>query len=436
MRYERLILTSGDHAVSVRFHTRFTVIAGVGPLEREGIVSELLGGLHGPRPGTNLEVVTDGGRRVGVLRPGWGLGDRALDIDTGEELTERYRTADGRIDLLASTGLTMAQARRLCRLGSLDLMASEARDEVVAELARHPQGELWRAADRLVQARQRLESAASGVGATAEDTAIIEEVDARHRDFEAAQDRCDSIRHHGIFTGMACAIGGLPAVAMNRWSALPFAGVAAAFLVVSIIFRRRMEATRQAEDAALATAGAASYGGFLHQRVASMIGAQEAERRAISTAVAEHRKSQAAWTSLVGDVSVDWALGHQAAIAGAAATAGDAEGAALTRALWAGPGRRDPAQVADQLLARVGELLEAGGENLPLILDEPFEGLDGAAKRRLLELLVRVAGQPQLVLLTADAEVVSWAQAEEVLGNVTVREPVPGRSEPGLAIAS
>ena len=439
MRYERLILTTGDQAVAVRFHARFTVIAGVGPLEREGIVTELLGALCGPRPGTNLEVAMDDGRRIGVLRPTWGLGDRALDVDTGDDLSDDYRTADGRLDLLAPIGLTGSEARRLCRLGALDLMASEDRDALVSALGGQPQRELWRAADRLTAARAALDNVASGVGATAQDSAVIADVDERHRQFEQAQDRCESIRHHGIFTGMACAVGGLPAVAMNRWAAVPFAAVAAAFLAVSVIFRRRLETARRAEDVALVAAGAASYGGFLHRRVATMIGVQEAERRAISAAVAEHRKAQAGWTSLVGDVDLDWARTHQGAIATVAAGRGDADAAVLARAL-ARTRVSEPeelAELADQVLDRVASLRDvAAGEGLPLILDEPFEGIEPRATRWLLELILRAAGQPQVVVLTADPAIVAWARPEELAGNLSVREPAPGPTDQSMAAAS
>lgn len=436
MRYERLILTSGDHAVTVRFHPRFTVISGVGPVEREGITSELLGALRGPRPGTNLEVVTDAGQHVAVLRPAWGLGDRALDTRTGEELTEGLTGPDGRLDLLAPHGLTLGEARRYTRFGALDLMARGAQDGLVASLATRPQGELWRVAGRLSAARQRLELASADVGATPEDTSVIAEVDARHAEFEAAQQRCDTIRHHGVFTGMACAIGGIPAVIMNRWSALGFAGVAAAFLVLGVVFRRRMDRAREAEEGALVAAGAESYGGFLHQRVAAMLGVQEAQRREISAAVTEHRKAQAQWTSLVGDVDLDWALDHKAAIAASAASGGDQEGAALARAM-AQDSPSDADELTDLLAARLDILRQVGmlGESLPLILDEPFEVVDPRAKLRLMEFLVRAAGRPQIVLLTDDPGIEAWARSEALAGDLAVVSPAPEGVERGVPVA-
>jgi hypothetical protein len=431
MRWERLILSSPDSTVTVRFHPRLTVVVGVGPLEREGVTSEVLGALGGPRPGTNLELVGRDGRRVAVLRPGWGLGDRVLDPDTGEDLTARYETPDGRLDLLAPLGLTLAEARRLMRFTAIDALAPAQEQSIVSGLAALPQAALWAAANRLVLARNALERVAGEMGVSAADSGTIAEVEERHRQFEKAQDRSDSVRHHGIFTGLACALAGIPAVVMNRLAAVPFVVLAAAFTAVSVVFRRRLEAARVAEEEALKAAGATSYGGFVHQRIAVLMSQQEFRFRQASTAVTEHRRAQAAWTKLVGDVDVDWAWRHQAAVAGAAGQAGDPEALRLAQEL-----RRsqptNPRLLGEMLLRRVDELESVGpvGEELPLILDEPFEGLEPAALRWLLELLLRDGGHPHLVLLTEDPEIAGWAEREAVGGNVAVVAPAPARRTP------
>jgi len=436
VRWERLILSSGDHSVTVRFHPRLTVVVGVGPLEREGVTSELLGALRGPRPGTNLELVRDDGRRLAVLRPGWGLGDRVLDLESGDDVTERHLTPDGRLDLLAPLGLTMAEARRTMRFTALDVLAPAEEQRVVSGLSSLPQAELWQAADRLVAARATLERVATGIGASIGDTEAIAEVETRHREFERAQDRCDYIRHHGIFTGVACALAGLPAVVLNRWTALPFALLAAAFLVVSVVFRRRMEAARVAEGEALTAAGASSYGGFLHQRIAVLLGTEEARRLEVSDAVAAHRRTQAAWTAMAGDVDVEWALAHQAAVAATAAKAGDRAAIDLAHRLRrAHPG--SARELANVVLQRIELLQSVGpsGEQVPLILDEPFEGMDLAATKWLLELLTRMAGHPQLVLLTEDPDIARWAEIEQMAGDVSVVAPTPDRRPAASPVA-
>jgi hypothetical protein len=42
-----------------------------------------------------------------------------------------------------------------------------------------------------------------------------------------------------------------------------------------------------------------------------------------------------------------------------------------------------------------------------------------------LELLSRSAGSPQVILLTAEEEVASWARLEALTGGVAVLEPTP-----------
>ena len=428
MRWERLILSSPDSSVTLRFHPRLTVVVGVGPVEREGVASELLGALAGPRPGTNLEVTRRDGRRIAVLRPGWGLGDRVIDPESGEDLTASYESPDGRLDLLAPLGLSLADARRLLRFTAMDALAPADEQRLVAGLAGLSQAKLWAAADRLVRARTALERVSRDAGMSAGDTQAIAEVEERHQKFERAQDRCDAIRHHGIFTGVACALAGIPAVFLNRLAAIPFVVLAAAFTAVSVVFRKRLEVARAAENEALRAAGASSYGGFVHQRIAVLMSQQELRFRQVSTAVTEHRRAQAAWTKLVGDVDVEWALRHQNAVAAAAGQAGDEEGMRLAQELR----RAQPANprlLAELLLQRVSDLESVGltGEEMPLILDEPFEGLEPAALRWLLELLVRVGGHPQLVLLTEDPEIADWAERQVLGGDVAVVAPAPVR---------
>ena len=66
MRFQRLLLEAGSATVTVDLHPRLTIIAGVGHLERESLVTELLGGLAGSRPGTHVEVVEVGQAQSGA----------------------------------------------------------------------------------------------------------------------------------------------------------------------------------------------------------------------------------------------------------------------------------------------------------------------------------------------------------------------------------
>jgi len=68
MRFERLTLVQGRHALTLGFHPCLTVIAGVGPEEREGLTGELLGALAGTRRGATLELVDDTGQQFAIHR--------------------------------------------------------------------------------------------------------------------------------------------------------------------------------------------------------------------------------------------------------------------------------------------------------------------------------------------------------------------------------
>ena len=57
MRFERLVIEAGDNTFNLDFHNRLTVISGVGRLEREGLISELVGSLSASRAGVHAEVI-------------------------------------------------------------------------------------------------------------------------------------------------------------------------------------------------------------------------------------------------------------------------------------------------------------------------------------------------------------------------------------------
>ena len=69
MHYERLVIEAGENTFTLSLHPKLTVIAGVGRLEREGLVSELVGALSSSRAGVHLEMVEDSGRHLAVFRP-------------------------------------------------------------------------------------------------------------------------------------------------------------------------------------------------------------------------------------------------------------------------------------------------------------------------------------------------------------------------------
>lgn len=435
MRYQRLILEAGDNAVTVRFHPRLTVVAGVGRQERELLITELLGSLAGGRPGANLELLDDGGRRLALIRPAVGA-ERVLHVETGGDVTEEFTGRSGRPDLLAHLGLTLSQARQRCRLGAAELAIESQGDSLVMSMAAIDQAKLWAAADRLAAADRTLVRESQAAGAEVEDAPLIEEIERRHADFETAQSQLATVRRHGAYIAGGC----IPAAAATQLMlhTLPatfgFVGVAVTALLMSIVFRRRMEGARIAENEALGKAGKQSYIGFQLQRVDRMLDGQKSLTR-VAMASEEQRQALDEWRDLAGDIAVDWALQHREEIESASRRLQQSGQGAAARDF-------DPAELAHWLAARFTALRRVGptGESLPLILDDPLVDVDPGVKQWILELIGRSAGSPQVVYLTSDPDVAAWARLESMTGNLSVLEPAP--EEPaagamaGLSISS
>jgi uncharacterized protein YhaN len=425
VRYQRLILEAGPNAVTVRFHPKLTVIAGVGRTERESLTAELLGALAGGRGGAHLEVVDDQGRRLAIIRPETGE-DRVIESETGRDVTSEFMRPDGRVDLLHHLGLTLESARRRSRLSATEIAAVSRSDALVTSLAAVDQARLWAVAERVRETDAALKAEAEVVGAAPEDAEVIEEIERRHQAFEDAQRRHEDVRHHAIFIGGACALGAIPAALMNRLYGLPFLAVAAITTLVSIRFRRKMARAERAEREALAAAGAKSYIGFHLQRVNGLLEGATNRRRMAALAEA-HRQAMSEWREIAGDVPPEWALTMRDRIAAAARRLAEIGGARPDAAGLPSLRLVEPADLAHAFVSRLADLRHAGdtGESLPLILDEPLAGVDPSVKQWMLELVGRSAGTPQIVYLTEDPEVAAWARMEAMAGHLGVIEPAP-----------
>jgi hypothetical protein len=427
VRYQRLILEAGSNAVTLRFHPRLTVIAGLGRPERDQLLTEVLGSLGGGRGGAHMELVDDYGRRLALIRPANGGADRVLEVDSGDDVTDEFVGESGLPSMLDHLQLTKQEARRLCRLSAAELAVESQGDSLVTTLASLDQARLWAGAERLVNADRALARETPATGTDLEDAPLIEEIERRHAAFEKAQSQSEWVRHHGIFVGGASAIGALPAAFMNRIAALGFLMIAALTTVVSIIFRRRMERARTLEDEALARAGMQSYIGFQLQRVDRMLNGKKSLTR-VAEAAEEHRLAQASWEGVAGDISPDWVLSHRQEIEAISSRLRERTGP------WVpadGVPNLDPAELARWLAARFTALRKVGktGESLPLILDDPLVGVEAGVKQWILELIGRSAGSPQVVYLTSDPEVAAWARMEAIAGNLAVIEPSPDTDE-------
>ncbi len=423
MRYERLIIEAGENNFTLDFHPRLTVIAGVGRIERDGLINELVGALGTQRDGVHLELCADAGNRFAIFRPR-GARHRVVDVDAAVDVTAKFSDGEGKIDFLSRAGLDPQVARRTLRFGANDLVTDRERDRIVRELSQVNQNELWVAAEALRQAQRRLEEEAAAVGSSAEDAAVIEKIEERHAAFEAAQVRNESWRKQTFLLSGFSAIATVPAVVwVGVWAAVPLIALAAASVLTSIVMWRRCESARAEEEDALAEAGAHSYLGFHLQRVNGLLSSDQSRKR-LMMASEELKEAQKRWSIIAGDVEVDWVFQHRDDIATAVKLRQDVVSLGVLGGPEAGGGERATA-LAQAIAARLGELrtLGPGSESFPALLDDPFVGIEEHITPSLLELLVRSSQHQQVILLTEDPQVASWARLESMTGAVGIIEP-------------
>lgn len=419
MRLERLTLTSGATSVSMPFHPRLTVVAGVGALERESITSELLGALAGTKRRSRLEIVDESGRRLVIERHETDPGrDRVLDGSTGADITRQLRTPDGRLDLLSVHQLTLDEVRARARLTSADL--NPGADAGLARLARHDQTVLWAAADRVLSTQAAARAEAASIATNDVPAEVIERIEQRHGACEAAENRLNQLGRTGFRLSLpAAAAGAITFAAADKRIAYALVAAVAGVLVVLGALLLRLAVLRRRERAALAEVEADSYIVFHIRRMDELLAGQMNRQRLAEVAHAR-KAALAEWKHLAGDASVEWALANKDRILAAqrrsATLAADMTG-----------GGAEAAEMAQAVIERLADLRHAcgSGDSLPLLLDDPFAGTGTASKQWLLELVGRSAGSPQCVLLTEDDEVAAWARMEAIGGQLSVIEAAP-----------
>ena len=311
------------------------------------------------------------------------------------------------------------------------LIAQSGAEALLTTLAALDPVRLWAAARQVVATEDQLEREARAANTAVEDAPLVEEIERRHAAFEAAQRRTRGTRHDAIFIAGTCAPAAAVALALhNTLAALGFVGVASITTCLSVVFRRRADASRRAELAALAALGAESYYGFQLQRVEGLVSRRQRLAR-VAAAAEEHRRALDAWRTLAGDVDARWALARREAIT----AIGDRVRAGHVELRDPHP-EFDPLNLAEWLVARFAAARGVGAtrESVPLVLDDPLIGLDTGVKLWALGLISRFAGSPQVVYLTADRDVVAWARIEAIGGELSVVDPAPDgateRAEP------
>lgn len=430
MRVERLVIEAGDNTLTLDLHPRLTVVAGMGRIERESLVGELIGALQGSRPGLHVELEERSGRHLAVFRPTVGR-HRIVDVDQAQDVTTEFTGADGECNLLANLSLDSRSARTVMRFGAADLETSSHRGQAVEVLAGLDQRRVWGAAEALRRAEGHLTSEAEAIGSAPEDADMIDQVEARHIAVERAADQFESTRQRTFLIGGASAAATVPAVLVAGSMGFLFTAVALTSVAASLLARANVGRTAKAEEKALAEAGANSYLGFQLQRVNGLLG-NDTNRKALMDVAGARRAALAEWQQLAGDIPVEWALANREEIHESARLRRevDALGAISSTAPEVSDDITD--DLAHVLVSRLAEVRSVGGEGVPLLLDDPFQQLDPSVKPMLLELLGRSAGEPQIVFLTEDEDVASWARLEALTGEVALIEPAPAHDEAHL----
>jgi hypothetical protein len=425
VHYERLVIQAGSNSFTLDLHPRLTVIAGVGQLERESLIGELVGALSSSRSGVHAELVQDDGRHIAVFRPEGGR-HRVVDVNTASDVSSEYTGANGKIDLLEHAGLDPRHARGRLRLAHTDLNTRSQGDKLIRQLAEQDQDRLWAAAEAVRASDEVLQGEADATGSVPEDAAVIEKVEQRHQVFQSAQDRHEGFRRKSIVLALAAAGLALPVSFMSKVFALPLLLVASVTVLVSVMFRSRMQRAAESESEALAEAGAHSYLGFHLQRVNGLLSDDQARKR-IMAAAAAYRDAAFEWKAIAGDVAMVWALEHHEEIQAAARVRCDVTALSTMSSTAPALDNDRTTDLARVLIGRLNEMRSFGkdGESFPLILDDPLVGLHPGMKPALLEMLGDAAGTPQLIFLTEDEDVASWARLEALTGALAILEPKP-----------
>lgn len=433
MKCQRVIIEVGAGTFTLELHPRLTVVAGLSATERESLSSELLAAFAGQRSGLHLTIRDATNRQLVVVRPRGGR-HRVMDARDHSDVSHEF-TVGGEIDLLARADLSLLEARdRLC-VTPRDLSLRHSDDGRIAELARIDQKLLWATAENVHRTERVLGTEAEAVVLDRAEAEAVEAVEISHRRLELAQARVARTRTLGLRASAAAAVAAIPgAIVQPLVGAAPVAATAAT-MVTLVVARRSVVQATEAEASALAGAGAQSYLGFHLQRVNGMLSSVETRRR-LTAAADLHRKALAAWRDLAGNHDVGWALDHRDEIMTAALL--DSELSGVGGPAFASLRTVLGANLAHALAAKLASARRLGParESYPMILDDPFAQVDAPVKPALLTLLGRWSGSPQVILLTEDPEVVSWARAEELTGDLALIEAAPVASAPEALVGA
>jgi hypothetical protein len=429
VHFERLTIESGDATFTLSLDPRMTVIAGVGPAEREGLIAELVGGLSSGRSGVHLEICSDGDTHYAVRRPAGGP-HRVIDLDEDRDVTTAFTSPDGQVNVLERAGLDVRRAKEAMRITPTDLTTRTEVEERILTLAHVEQSRLWEVAQKVKEREAAVADVTDDFGEPI-DPAVLAEIERRHAEFEVAEADHEAARRVSLLVGANAAAFALLLLMLGTFAiAVPFLLLAIGMTAYSARYWQRMERARSEEERALHAAGAQSYMSFQINRVNGLL-ANDHHRKTMMKAAEYHRAALAEWHLLAADISVDWAFEYERQIRSAAARLRDTVGVRNPMAMTMSRNETTTADLTHALLRRLADVrsLGAGGESFPVFLDEPFTRVPREVKAELLGVLLDASQRQQVIFLTEDEDVASWARLETLAEQLALVEPAHRRAD-------
>lgn len=411
MHFERLTIEAQNTEFSLDLDRHMTVIAGVGPLERDGLINELIGALDRGRPGVHIDLGSDAGTRFTISRP-VDAPHRVTDVDNALDVTNSFTVGAGKVNLLERSGLALESARSAIRMTAGDLTTRSQSEERILTLAQVNQARLWDVATKVKEREAKLNEAAAELANDPDDVNVLAEIEQRHNEADDAEERHEKARSISLLVGVNLTVMAIPLTMIWGFAAAVPALVGALGLTIwSAVHWQRAERARKNELNALGAAGAESYISFQISRVNGLL-ADDRQRREAMRLAEYHRAALSEWHVLAGDVSVDWAIAHTTEIKRAASRLRDTVPTGNTMASKMSEIEGVEADLTHGLQQRLAMLrtLGAGGESFPLLLDEPFASVPPEVIPRLMHRLMEAATHQQVIILTADDAIADWAR--------------------------
>jgi len=461
-----------DEVRTFEFHPGLTVVEAETDQEQD-LARALAGTLGQAGDGVHVEFSLDDGTDAVAFRP-FGGGHRVVGLAAADDLTAAFTGPDGSgIDLLSSRRSAGPAAESQMVLRDADLHSLDPAAPWLTRLAAADPAQLDAAAEAQLRAENALRTVSAGdevpaptapgspepaapafadpapapASAAADASAASDEArlsPAEEREVSRLERRYNQIRLATLTVG---SVGPIAAVLLlstiGTIAALALIGLSVALTVTCLLYERRLataldefDAKREAAaGSATATTIGPDAGAPADTVPATPVdtGSGSGGTDLAATAAAAAEAAQR-WHDLAGPVPVDWVREHRDEITAAAAlrsalgpaaaaldenpASDDAERSGRMRAAALALVHRAVALRGRGVGAEVTGPAAATVESAPLFVAGLLEGLEPAERATLIELVSALATQRQVILVSSEPEVLSWARVEAMTGSI------------------